>query len=165
MVGRFRPLDVKLDFQDRVYKLGETITLGVELNARGDVSLREGRVDLMCEERWSENSTIMVPEKRRYVAADLRIGLLAPINLKTQKSVTIDYKETHLHSTVVFVQEDRINSDTNYYYGPRLKIESKLPPHAATATLQWSLVVIVSLAGGRDIRTQQPVKVSLAPRR
>ena len=33
MVGRFRPLDVKLDFQDQVYRLGETIALRVELKA------------------------------------------------------------------------------------------------------------------------------------
>ena len=164
MVGRFRPLDVKLDFQDQVYRLGETIALRVELKARGDVELREGRVDLMCGERWTEVSTIMVPEKRRYVAADLRIGPLAPIKLKTPKSVTIDYKETHLHSGVVFVQEDRINSDTKYYYSPKLAIQRKLPPHADKATLKWSLVATVSLASGRDIRTRQAVNVSLALR-
>ena len=61
MVSRLRPLDVNLVFEDRPYKLGETINLTMELTPRGDVEVREGRVDLMCEERWQEVSTVMVP--------------------------------------------------------------------------------------------------------
>ena len=48
VVSRLRPLGVKLDFGDQSYKLGETFDISVELNPRGDVEVREGRVDLVC---------------------------------------------------------------------------------------------------------------------
>ena len=52
MVFRLRPLDVILNFENRSYKLGETISCNVELDARVDVDVREGRIDLVCQVHW-----------------------------------------------------------------------------------------------------------------
>jgi len=51
MVTRLFPLNVKVSFEDRPYKLGETISLTMELSPKRDMEIREGRVDLVCEER------------------------------------------------------------------------------------------------------------------
>ena len=52
MVYRLRPLQLELDCEVGPYKLGEKIDLTVELTPNADVDAREGRVDLVCEERY-----------------------------------------------------------------------------------------------------------------
>ena len=41
---------MKLVFEDSTYKLGDTIDLTIDLLPNSDVDVREGRVDLICEE-------------------------------------------------------------------------------------------------------------------
>ncbi len=53
MLSRLFPLEVKVSFEDRGYGLGETINLTVELSPRRDMEVREGHVDLLCEEHWT----------------------------------------------------------------------------------------------------------------
>mgnify|MGYP001232824560 CR=1 FL=1 len=52
MVYRLRPLELSFEFEDRSYRLGETVRLTVELTPSTDVQVREGRVDLVCEQRY-----------------------------------------------------------------------------------------------------------------
>ena len=47
MLARFRPLAARLVLENSPYKLGETIDLTIELDARGNAEVREGRVDLV----------------------------------------------------------------------------------------------------------------------
>ena len=51
MVYRLLPLDLEFDFEDRAYKLGETIRVSVDMTPKADVHIREARVDLVCQER------------------------------------------------------------------------------------------------------------------
>lgn len=99
VTSRIRPLDVKLIFEDRPYSLGETIELTTELDARGDVEVREGRVDLVCEERWREIYTIMVPAATRAS----QVGGTISIPPKIPKQVNKEHRETYVHSSVVFL--------------------------------------------------------------
>ena len=46
MISLIRPLGVNLVFEDRPYSLGETVNVMVEVSARRDVEVREGRVEL-----------------------------------------------------------------------------------------------------------------------
>ena len=58
MISRLRPLDVAISFEERTYRLGEPIDLTIELMPHRDCDVREGRIDLMVEERWFERSTV-----------------------------------------------------------------------------------------------------------
>ena len=60
MLTRLRPLEVTMVFKDRSYKLGETIDIHLELKAKRDVVIREGRVDLMCQEKYKQNLNVTV---------------------------------------------------------------------------------------------------------
>ena len=64
MLSRLFPLGVKISFEDRVYRLADTINLTVELTPRRSIQVREGRVDLVCEEVWREVYTVMTPVRR-----------------------------------------------------------------------------------------------------
>ena len=54
MVNRLRPLSMKLAFDRRPYELGETIDVSLDLSPKGDVDVREGRVELKCDMHYTE---------------------------------------------------------------------------------------------------------------
>ena len=60
MISRLRPLDLAISFKERTYGLGERIDLTIEMTPHRDCHVREGRVDLMVEARWTETSTLTV---------------------------------------------------------------------------------------------------------
>ena len=157
VTSRLRPLDVKLIFEDRPYKLGETIDLTAELDARSDVEVREGRVDLVCEERWKEIYTVMVPVARP-LSSERGAVYVPP---KVPKQVTKEFRETYVHSSVVFLQDTRLDSTTRGSYRASLEIEPEIPPHAAEATVRWKLVAAIDVTRARDIKTRRAVQVTV----
>ena len=110
MVTRLFPLGVNFSFEDRSYKLGETIDLTVELSPRRDMEVREGRMDLVCEERWTDVSTegVLVGGSGR------GSGHLIP------KQVVRHHREPYLHSSVVFLQETQLRSGARTRYSAKL---------------------------------------------
>ena len=162
MVSRLRPLDLNLVFENRPYKLGETIDVMVELNARSDYEVREGRVDLVCEEHYTESYTVMVHDSRA-VAAQYRLprGASLPPPPMIPKQVTKEHREIYIHSSSVFLQDTRLRPGATSRYNVRLEIQPEPPPHADKATLKWKLVTAVDVPLARDITKKQAVKVIL----
>ena len=155
MVTRLFPLNVKVSFEDRPYKLGETINLTVELSPRRDMEIREGRVDLVCEEVWREVFTVMMPVRGHSPYAREH----AP-SVPQQRTNT--HREAFVHSSVVFLENAQLRSGVAASYNLRLDIDTEPPPHADKATLSWRLKTTVDVAGARDITARRLVKVSLA---
>ena len=161
MVSRLRPLDVKVDFHDRPYKLGETIDLTVELTPRGDVEVREGRVDLECELSYTEVTTVMVSPR----SAGGRGGAFGVPVPMVPKQVSEEHKETDVRGSVVFVNDTRLRSGTASTYRAKLEIQPEVPLNVAgsarrgRADMKWGLVTTVDVAQARDIATRQPIQV------
>jgi hypothetical protein len=157
MLGRLFPLGVKITFEDRPYRLGETINISVELQPRRDQEIREGRVDLVCEERWTEVHTVRVNVNRPRVGS----ASAAPVpTITVPKRVTESHRETYVHSSVVFLKDGRVQAARTSRYDATLLILPKPPPHADQAALSWRLVTTVDLAGARDIKARRLVKVT-----
>ena len=155
MLSRLFPLGVKVSFEDRVYKLGETINLTVELSPRRDIEVREGRVDLVSEEAWREVFTVMMPVRRGH--APIMAGGHAP-SIPQQRTKT--NREAFVHSGVVFLRDTRLASGRIGSYNARLEIEPKPPPHAGQGKVRWRLVTTTDVAGARDIKARRLVKVT-----
>ena len=47
MVTRLRPLEVSMAFKDQSYTLGDIMNIDLGLEARRDVTIRGGRIDLV----------------------------------------------------------------------------------------------------------------------
>ncbi len=156
MVTRLFPLNVKVSFEDRPYKLGETINLTVELSPKRDMEIREGRVDLVCEERWTEIYTIMVSGGR-----SVRMGGTINTPPKIPKQVSKKHMKAYVHSSFVFLQDTRLDSTTRGSYRVSLETEPESPPHPAEATVKWTLVAAIDVARARDIKTRRAVKISI----
>ncbi len=157
MLGRLFPLGVKITFEDRPYRLGETINISVELEPRRDQEIREARVDLVCEERWTEVHTVRVNVNRPRVGS--ASGAPEP-TITVPKRVTESHRETYVHSSVVFLKDGRVQAARTSRHDATLLILPKPPPHADQAALSWRLVTTVDLAGARDIKARRLVKVT-----
>ena len=151
MLSRLFPLGVKVSFEDRVYKLGETINLAVELSPKRDMEVREGRVDLVREEVWREVFTVMMPVRTSPYARDHSPS--AP----QQRTKT--NREALVHSSVVFLKDTRLTPGRTASYNARLEIEPE-PPHAREGKVSWRLVTTADITGARDIKARRLVKIT-----
>ena len=159
MFTRIHPLDVTLFFEDRPYMLGETINLRLELTATGDVEVREARVDLVREERWTEVFTMLVPVHRPMPG----IRGAAPISIPmVPKQVTDRHRGTYVHSSIVFLRDTRLPPGTMRSYSASLEIRPEISLNAVEATERWRLVTALDVARARDITRKYTIKVTRA---
>ena len=151
MVSRLKPLSISMDFQDREYRLGETVRLRIVLEPRRDVNVREGRVDLVCEETYTETFTLSRPLQNTSTRG---FSASSVTQVESKK-----HRDTYVHSSVVFLQDRRLSFALAH--DVRLEIQPEPPPHAAEAELKWTLVTSIDVARARDARTQRAVGVKL----
>ena len=166
MVFKLKPLDLSLDFEDRPYDLGETIDITVELTPNGDVDVREGRLELVCEERYAQTAVSFIPD----TYAPLTPGGLV-ISGKTGHVAT-QRKERFVHSSMSFLEATSLSGGAATSRRAKLLIQSVPPPHMEEAralerdansawSFKWTLVASVNVVRGRDPRRQRAVKVKL----
>ena len=157
MLTRLRPLEVTMVFKDRSYKLGETIDIHMELKARRDVVIREGRVDLMCQEYYRQTLA---------VTASAPAGHVSAVAFKETKRVTHSRNESFPHSRAVFLSNARVRSGATGRHRIRLQISPEPLQHTSDATVtekevSWMLVATFDVAQARDVTLRQPIKVAL----
>ena len=158
MGSRLKPLSISMDFQEGPYRLGETVRLRIDLEPTRDVVVREGRVDLVCEESYTETFTMMVPIRGSSGGGPTGTG--ASQSSVTQHK-TKKHKVSYVHSSVVFLQDTRLSSGSATTHDVRLEIQPEPPPRAAEAKLKWTLVTSVDVARARDAKVQRAVSVKL----
>lgn len=161
MLHRLKPLDIELEIDDGPYRLGDTINVTVALEPHGDVDVREGRLDLVCEERYTETYSVMVPVR----------GPDARHAGGTRQGVK-ERKESYVHSSVVFLEDTRLRSGRTARHSIALRIEPVPPTHLDEAkalvrdassawTFKWTVVASFNVARGRDSKRQRRVAVTL----
>ena len=118
-----------------------------------DVFVREGRVDLVCEEAYTETFTFMKP---------LHGSSAAGASMSTvPKQVTKKRKGKYVHSSIVFLKDATLNPNSAKTHEVRLEIQPDPPPHAPDAEMRWTLVTTINVARARDIMARQTVEVKL----
>ena len=166
MVYKLKPLELGLDFKDRVYEFGDTIDVQVALTPNGDVDARGGRVDLVCEERYIQTGTTFVPDTYAQMS---RAG---SVTSGQTRDVATARRERVVHSTVSLLEAGRLAGGTPSIHTGRLLIQPTPPPHLEEAralqrdaqsawTFKWTLVAIIDVVRGRNPRVQRAVKVRL----
>ena len=161
MLNRILPPELSLEFEPRAYSLGETIDVVVEMLPSADVRVRSGRLDLVCEEHYTQRGVSFVPD------------FYAGMNPSGQtRQVANDRKEQFVHSTVQFMEEARLTGGTPATRRVSLAVETTLPPHfeeslalerdASSAwAFNWTLLAIVDVTRGRDAQVEREVKITL----
>ena len=157
MVTRLRPVEIEMDFEDRAYGLGKTIGLAVTLVPGRDVAVRQGRVDLVCEVRYTESFTVEVPLPGSQGSGYAVSSVSRQQNKK--------HEDTYVHSSVAFLNDTQLQSGRVQTYNSMLEISPEPPPHTGPqqeeAKVKWTLVASVDVVQGRDAKTRRAVRVNL----
>ena len=176
MVSRFRPLDLNLIFEDRAYELGETINITVDLAPRTNVAVREGRIDLVCEERYQQTYKVPTIKERRHIFKPFlmralksdnpgpRRGTIQVPSYFFDEDVTKNRKTSYAHSSVAILSNERLRSGAASSYSAELKIAQEPPQHmldpaAAKGTVNWMLVATIDVARARDVTESRRIDV------
>ena len=157
MISRLRPLDVAISFPKRTYRLGEPIDLTVELTPRRDCDVREGHIDLMVEEQWTERS--IVSFEKPVVQTGPR-GRVQVVGTTTEtREIVREHKEKYAHSSVALLAATRLDAGKSARYRVRLQIQPEPPARASEAKVRWWLQTVIDVAGARDLRSRTKVDV------
>ena len=162
MLHRMLPLELSLEFESRPYTLGETIEAVVEMQPSADIQVRSGRLDLVCEEHYTQRGVSFVPD---FYASNMQIS-------GQTSHVANDRKEQFIHSTVQFMEETRLTGGATATRRVSLVVGTEPPPHfeeslalerdASSAwTFNWTLLATVDVARGRDAQVEREVKITL----
>ena len=162
VISRLRPLDIEVSVPDRDFRLGDTINIDVELEANRDCEVREGRVDLMLEERWIEqySTTVEKPIFARVQSGTWGTGYSKQTGSVTETKAGTDHHESIIvHSSATFLKDATLKSGRPGRYTVGLTIKPDMPANAGTATLKWWLQTAIDVAGARDVGERTEVRV------
>ena len=165
MVYKLRPAEMKIDFEDREYRLGDTIDVDIELAPVSDVAVRRARIELVCEERFVESFGFSGPGM--YASS----GVGSPVS-QIPSQVTKERKETYVHSATSVLDGASLRSGVPTSHRGVLRIEHKPPVHLEDSkelhadssrswTFKWTLVATLDVVRGRNPRRQRVVNVKV----
>ena len=159
MFSFLSPLEIDADFERREYKLGDTVEVDVSLKARSAVEVAQGRIELVCRERFHEVHTVMVPASRPVVPA--RFGGPQLPQIRIPKRVTEEFKNISVHSQAVFLQGLSLAKGATESLHVRLDISPELPPYADRGgTVRWRLAAVVEQADGTVVSKEKRILVT-----
>jgi len=142
-----------VEFEDRAYKLGDAVGLDIELRARKDLEVEEGRVDLVIEKRFAE-------EYERIVASR-EAGILTrgpKSHILTRREIK-EHREEYVHSSVWFTRATSIQAGEQKTYKPTLRINPEPHPKTLTGMLAWFLVATVRTQSGEELKEAREITV------
>ena len=157
-------LDVDLFFEARSYTLGNTIEIKVELKAKRAVTVRHGRVDLVCEVRWVAPDTVHQPMGR--VSRPAPGGhIMNSYTLRVPTKKMVEHKHSYVLGSTSFLERAHLELHEDGIYNVRLLIHKDDPPYAFVkgASIEWSLVAVFDVARGIDVKMFRALKVAFTP--
>ncbi len=157
-------LEVELSFEDRTFTLGNTIDVRVALNAKRDVIVRQGRVDLVYEVRWVAPDTVHQPMVRLS-----RPGpgghMMSSYALRVPTKKIVEHKHSYVLGSAGFLERTRLEAHMDGGYNVQITIHNDDPPYAFIkgASITWSLVAIFDVARAVDVKMSRGLKVAFTP--
>ncbi len=153
-----RPITVGLSFNEKPHKLGESIDVTVELTPRRDLTLRQARVDLICEESYAESYTKKTPI--RYKTGILKRTEAELIDVVSEQVVK-EFKESLVHSSQVFIENRDLTAGKVSTFPARLSVKREPPPHASGGKLKWMVAAVAEIHGEEHTSKPQRIEVAL----
>ena len=157
MLSRLRPLELTVSHVDRTYGSGESIEITVEGSARRDCYVRQGRVELGVDARWTDRSTRTV-EIPIYQRAGTGSHVQQAGTRTEVKETVVKHRENGVQGSVVFLEDVRLTSGEPFRRSVELRVPAK-QSFPAVANVTWTLRTVVRVAGARDVRRRSKVNV------
>jgi len=156
-LGFFRPFNLRVAFEERVYNLGETIDFRVELKPRGDVKMREFRIDLVCEENYIETTFDMIHD---LTGGSLGTFVTSAPLARLPKQITKKHRNRFVHSSVVFLDNANLSAGIASNHSAKLSIRPEAPAHVNDGKVKWTLEITADLAGSPNITQKKAITIT-----
>ena len=163
MVSRLNPVRINISFPKKTYGLGDTVSVRVDMTADTDVTVREARIGIECQVRYTEMRS---GSTRRRGATDEGFLGARPQTITT--SIEVETSDTH-HGPA-FLTNRRLQAGRANNSDVRLQIPSKLGRNGAYAqstarpAFSWRVVVTGDVSLARDVTESRPIDISLGSR-
>jgi hypothetical protein len=175
------PLKADLIFDDRQYMLGDTMVVAVEITPSSDVELREGRVELVCHERWTEIHSFKVQDAslpHRTGTSGMNVGRLPVARADIPGMAVKKFAKRYVHTAQTFVTGATLRSGRPHRFEVRLEpartllsmdemrdrrnpsrklsdYRADLGEHAA----RWNLRMFADVVQARNVKVQRDVAI------
>ena len=168
MVSRLNPVTIGISFPDKTYRLGDTVRVDVDMTADTDVTVREARVGMECQVRYTEmRSGISRRDSvRRARAGDE--GFLGPPPQTTTQPFEVESSD--IYDGPAFLTNQRLQAGRANSSNVRLEIPSELGRNGAYAqsmarpVFSWRVVVTADVSLARDVIQSRPIDIALSRR-
>ncbi len=173
----FKSLDIVVEFEDRVYTLGEEIELSITLAAKRGTKVRGLVAELVCEERWSHLAFVneRTASERSTTSSEF-IGYVVDrvTDVKPLYDDDKNSKPEHGRWAEIDSDDDRqqryvlgathFGRDTVVAAGKttlshKIRLPAEPPPHGGKARVQWTLRVRADVAWGPNAKAELVVRV------
>ena len=164
---------LSIDFPDREYELGGRIDVRIMLTPEREVRLRSARVDLVCNQTYTQHSAWEGSAPATITRA--RTGASTSALLDYSGGMKVDQRtESYVHSTVMTLGDALFREGVTETHRVDLRIDPSPPRRwnqaieaernaSAAWSFAWKLSVSLDIARGRDIKVERDVRITLPP--
>ena len=183
LVNPIFPLKAAVTFDDREYRLGDPIAVLVEVTPTSDVELREGRVELLCRERWMETHSFKVDSASipsRGEAGGMRVGRLPLARFDVPGRTVKRFARRYVHAAQSFLEGLTLRAGRPHRFDLTLRptrellsideMRGRRNPDRRLSDYRvdlgehrasWKLRTVIDVALARDITVQHDVAVTV----
>ena len=153
----FNAPEVKIEFDDRQYRPGETVKLSVSINGAEVIhQIRSAEVEMVATVSYSETiASANVPRSRGGSGG----GFLSVPRQRSRRT-TNHYEEQYTLAAVELADHELVPIEGSTFE-VEIPIGNEPPPNWHKGTASYRLVVTIDLAGERDAHAEREVLVQL----
>lgn len=164
MVSRLNPVRIGISVPRKTYRLGDTVSVKVDMIADTDVTVREARIGLECQIRYTEMRSGI---SRRDAANRGIAGAIIPGTAPQTITASVEVELSDTHDGPAFLTNRRLQAGRVNSSSVRLDIPSKLGRNAAYAqsmawpTFSWLIVVTMDVSLARNVTESASIDVAM----
>lgn len=152
---------VEISFDERIYHPGDLIDVTVTLDGSEESHhVRSGEVELVATVKYSE--TRVVSEYPRASGSMTDSYIPVPLPRPRSHQVVSAHEAEYTLAAVNFIK-DEMSGPGELSYTVQVLIAEEPPPNWRRGTTDYRLVVVMDLAGERDVHAGRDVRVSMLP--
>ena len=152
------PIDIKIDFPNRQYRLDELVDLSINLVPKSNLYVVQGTADLVCTEHFVETYTRMVevlPQK-----GWISRGTPSPIAVIPTQEIK-EFEEVSIHNSVVFLENTTLRTRVKREYYPKLKVQLEKSPHSDLGSTTWVVSIKIDIKDGIQVNQNKQISISI----
>lgn len=163
MVSRLNPVRINISFPKKTYRLGDAVSVRVDITAETDVTVREARMGMECQVRYTEMQAGL---RRSEVIS--RGPAVIPGTAPQIVSQSVEVELSDLFDGPVFLTNRRLQAGRVNSSSILMEIPSELGRNGAYAqsmarpVFSWRVVVTADVSLARDVIESRPIDIALS---